>query len=202
MPTLEGHVETERPSRYLAQLCRHADQMTRLRHRPRSHGDGGAAPEVRHVEWSETHGTVSLPWGTWTVETTTSGLTLRVEAADEKGLRQIQDLVAGRLENIGRRDRLKVIWEAPALRPGEAAGIAPAPTEVTAARRGHRVTIGLVAVGALAAGTHLILGGAALSVPRGTSSAADVVLAVVVVKLAALGVLAIRRGKASKARRD
>jgi len=41
MLTAEARIETDRPSRYLAQLCRHAGQMSRpMRHRPHSH-DGG-----------------------------------------------------------------------------------------------------------------------------------------------------------------
>lgn len=120
MPASEAHVQTERPSRYLVQLCRHVDQMGRnLFHRPRSHFTGAAhaPPEVQHVEWSETHGTVTFGWGRCTMQTAPDLLTLRAEATDEENLRRIQDLVAGRLERIGRRDHLTVIWqrtEAPA----------------------------------------------------------------------------------------
>jgi hypothetical protein len=51
------------------------------------------------------------------MQTAPDMLTLRAEATDEESLQRIQDLVAGRLERIGRRDRLTVIWqrtEAPA----------------------------------------------------------------------------------------
>jgi len=34
MLTAEAHVQTEHPDRYLVQLCRHAQQVHRLRHRP------------------------------------------------------------------------------------------------------------------------------------------------------------------------
>jgi hypothetical protein len=114
MPTSEAHIPTERPSRYLVQLCRHVDQMGRsLLHRPRNHFGGAAhaPPEVRHVEWSETHGTVNFGWGQCTMETAQDMLMLRAEAADEENLQRIQDLVAGRLERIGRRDHLTVIWQ-------------------------------------------------------------------------------------------
>ncbi len=64
MLTAEARVETERASRYLAQLCRHASQLGQhLRH---THDSGDAPPEVRHVEWSDTYGIVSLGWGEWT----------------------------------------------------------------------------------------------------------------------------------------
>ena len=45
----EAQVKTEDPRRYLTQLCRHAQQVHRLRHRPRSHGgDGQPPPKVQH----------------------------------------------------------------------------------------------------------------------------------------------------------
>ena len=44
MPTAEAHVQTEHPSRYLAQLCKHARQVHRLRHRPPTHDGGDPQP--------------------------------------------------------------------------------------------------------------------------------------------------------------
>lgn len=109
----EAHVRTGRASRYLDQLCRHASRMgQRPRHRPRIHAGGSAhvPPEVSHVEWSDADGAVSLNWGRWTVQATPDALILRAEASDHENLQRIQDLVAGRLERIGRRDRLVVTW--------------------------------------------------------------------------------------------
>ena len=123
MLTAEAQVETERPGRYLVQLCRHASQMGQhLRQRPRTHDGGDAPPEVQHVEWSDTYGIVRLSWGQWTMQTTPDTLTLRAEANDEENLRRIQDLVAARLEIFGRREHLKVNWqrfEAPTAQRGE-----------------------------------------------------------------------------------
>src|SRR5450755_3242117 len=123
MLTAEATVKTGHPSRYLVQLCQHASKMDgHLRHRPRSHTGGGAAPEVRHAEWSDTDGIVALTWGQWTMQAAPGTLTLRVEAADQENLQRIQDLVTGRLEKFGRRDRLTVDWQpaqAPAVQPGE-----------------------------------------------------------------------------------
>lgn len=85
MPTAEARVETERASRYLVQLCRHATRMgPHLRHRRRAHDgeDMQAPPEVRHVEWSDTYGLVALSWGQWTMYASPDALTLRAEAAD------------------------------------------------------------------------------------------------------------------------
>jgi hypothetical protein len=124
MLTAEAHVTTERPSRYLVQLCRHASQMgqhrgtgqwrgmrQRLRHRPPTNQGGDGPPEVRHAECSDTHGIVELGWARWFMRATADTLTLRAEADSEQHLRQVQDLVAGRLERIGRRDHLTVTWQ-------------------------------------------------------------------------------------------
>ena len=47
----------ENAGRYLTRLCQHASKMNGpMRHRPRSHAGGGAAPEVRQAECSDTHG--------------------------------------------------------------------------------------------------------------------------------------------------
>lgn len=124
MLTAKATVQTEHPSRYLVQLCTHASKLGgHLRHRPRSHSGGDQPPEVRHAEWSDTDGTVTLNWGQWTVHAADGVLTMRAEADSEENLRRIQDLVTARLETIGRRDHLTVSWhrtEAPAAAPGEA----------------------------------------------------------------------------------
>jgi len=113
MLTAEAVVETEHPSRYLVRLCQHANKISQHpRHQPRAH-DGDAPPEVRHIEWSDTIATISLSWGQWTMHATQDTLTLHVEAADEDNLRRIQELVAGRLETLGRRVHLHVVWQPP-----------------------------------------------------------------------------------------
>jgi hypothetical protein len=122
MLAAEALVQTEHPARYLAQLCKHASKMGgHLRHRPRGRY-GGGPPEIRHAQWSETDGIVTLNWGRWTMQATPGTLRLRAEAGSEEYLRRIQDLLTARLEKIGRRDRLTVTWqpgETPAA-PGEA----------------------------------------------------------------------------------
>jgi hypothetical protein len=113
MLSAEAHVKTDRPNRYLAQLCRHANQMGQHRsHRPRTHtgDDAHVPPEVQHVEWTDTDGIVRLNWGQWTVAATPGALTLRAEAADPENLGRIQDLLGARLAKIGRRDNLTVTW--------------------------------------------------------------------------------------------
>ena len=124
MLTAEATVETEHPSRYLVQLGQHAGKMGgHLRHRPLSHDGGAEPPEIRHAEWSETDGIVTLDLGRWTMHATPGELRLRAEADSEENLRRIQDLLTTRLEKIGRRDRLRVNWQvgvAPAVLPGDA----------------------------------------------------------------------------------
>lgn len=202
MPTAEAHVRTDRPSRYLIQLCRHASQMgQQLRHRPRSHDSGDAPPEVRHVEWSDTHGIVTLNCGRWTMQATPGTLGLRAEAADTETLRRIQDLLAARLGKIGRRENLKVTWQpthAPAPLPGDATGPPPAPIPQAVARRSHRTTIGLTTAGALAIAVHLGLGGTTLASARWTGMAADIVLAALGLKVAAVTAIALRRRRATR----
>ncbi len=114
MPTAEARIQTERPGRYLAQLCRHASQTGKhTRHRPRPLDGGDQAPEVQHVEWTDTYGVVSMSWGQWTMQASPDTLTVRAQAADEEKLRRIQDLIEGRLGRFGRRDHLTVNWERP-----------------------------------------------------------------------------------------
>jgi hypothetical protein len=117
MPTAEADIRTRHATRYLTRLCSHAGKMgtagARLGHRPRSHARGGTPPEVRHVEYSGTEGTVSLNWGRWTMQASPGLLTVRAEAADEDSLRRIQDLLAARLQRFGRREGLTVNWRPP-----------------------------------------------------------------------------------------
>ena len=121
MLTSEARIATDRASRYLTQLGRHAEQMGQgLRHRPRAHGSGDAPPEVERTEWSDTHGVIEFAWGRCVMDATQDTLILRAEADDEDGLRRIQDGIARRLGTIGRRDQLTVTWQ-PTL-PGDATG--------------------------------------------------------------------------------
>ncbi|MFF7643887.1 DUF2218 domain-containing protein [Streptomyces canus] len=215
MFTAEARVETERPSRYLVQLCKHFDNKGRhLGHRPRAHG-GGDAQALREmqavaaqaqVEWSDTHGRVSLPWGRCELRADLGALTVQVEAVDEENLGRLQELVGGHVERFGRRERLKVAWqgpETPTAAPGEALGAAPVPEGGVAGRRLRGRTLAVAAAGVLAIVVHLGLGAVLFANWRWTGWAAGIVLAVVLVKvtvLTGLGRFVVSRGKASKAR--
>jgi hypothetical protein len=130
MVIAEARIETERPSRYLVQLCQHISNISsvssvssvsskarHLRQGPRVHLAGQAQaqgrPEVPHVEWSQTRGSVSFGGGRLTMEASPGALNLRAEADGEGSLEQVQDLVTERLERFGRRDHLKVNWQRP-----------------------------------------------------------------------------------------
>lgn len=189
MPAAEARVETERPSRYLVQLCKHFSSKGRhLGRRLHGHqgGEGQALREMRavaeqaRVEWSDTEGHVALPWGEIVLRATPGVLALRVEAAAEDELSRLQDLAGGHVERFGRRDGLRVNWQ-PAGSPaatGEAGVSVPQEQAGGAVRRGgHLKVAGLVAV------VVIVLAG---------------LLAVVLVKVALLGGFALRRGRASK----
>jgi hypothetical protein len=122
MLAAEAQVRTEDPDRYLTQLCRHAQQVHRLRHRPRNHGGDGQPPKVHRVECSEASGMISFGWGQCTMQATPGTLTLRAEAADEESLQRVQAIIARDIERFGKRNRLTVNWQraqAPSTRPGQ-----------------------------------------------------------------------------------
>jgi hypothetical protein len=174
MPSTEAHVETERPSRYLVQLCKHFSNKGRhLGHRSRAHmgGDAQALRDMRavgeqaQVAWTDTEGDVSLPWGRITLRAASGVLTLRAEAVDEEDLRRLRDLVTGHIERFGRRDGLQVNWERPETSAvsRETVGTAGVRGGAEAPPRRHLGVMGLVAVIALVLAVHLGLGGALLA---------------------------------------
>jgi hypothetical protein len=179
MLTAEAHVETGRAGRYLDQLCRHVSRMGRHGgHAPPSRS-GHAAPEVQHVEWSDSDGVITTGWGRCTVQATPGALTLRVEATDEEALQRLQDRVAHRLETIGRRDGLKVNWQRPeAAEPTESVLGGRARTW-----RGRATAVGLVVVGLLIVAVHLGLFGTALAASLWTGWVTNIFLVLVLLKV-------------------
>ncbi|MGQ0803290.1 MAG: DUF2218 domain-containing protein [Actinomycetota bacterium] len=108
MLTTEATVETERASRYLAQLCRHFGNLRRHE----SRFEEQAPPDLHvNVEWSDTHGTITFDCGRCTLQAESDALTLNAEAADEEGLQRVKDLVGGHVERFGSRDHLSVNWQ-------------------------------------------------------------------------------------------
>ena len=113
MLSAEAHIDTDRPSRYLVQLCEHAAAMGRGGHGARMHP--GASPAGREVdvqaEWTDTRGRLTFaPWGECTLTADADALSLRIDARDETGLRNIRDILTKDVHRVGRRDNLTVIW--------------------------------------------------------------------------------------------
>jgi hypothetical protein len=112
MPTSEAYVLTQHASRYLTQLCRHADAVSR-RPGQRLHdhlGPAGEHPRIRHVERSDTNATLDFDQGRCTVHAEPDALTLRIAADDMDRLRRIEDLIAADLQRFGTREHLTVTW--------------------------------------------------------------------------------------------
>jgi hypothetical protein len=211
MLSAEAHVATDRPSRYLTQLCKHFARKGRhLTHRPPAHlGHGGQTPSEwqavagqARVDWSETEGSVSLPWGTLTLRAAPGALQLRVQAAREEHLRRLKELVAGHVERFGRGDGLHVSWQSSAplaQRDSFAAPETPGTPVATAGGRSrHLKLLGVILAVVLVLGAHAGLGGVLVANWHFTSGAAAAVLALVLVKAAVLGSAAARRRGAKR----
>jgi hypothetical protein len=108
MFTAVASVETDRAGRYLVQLCQHLSQM-QPRHGLFLHGRH-RPPKVQHVEWTDTTGEMRFQNGTCTLEAHDDALLLRLSAPDEASLRSLQQAISHRLETIGRRAGLHVLW--------------------------------------------------------------------------------------------
>ena len=96
MPALEAHVETPRAARYLTQLTSHL-----------SHGPGG----LQVLSESADELVVDLGPATWTIRSAPEQLLLRLEAEDPAALEEQSSRVAHRVEQLGRRDDLQVVWQ-------------------------------------------------------------------------------------------
>lgn len=119
----EAEVHNERSGRYLVQLCQHVAAVTQRQ------------PQMQaRVEWSEDHGLIDFGWARCVLRAEPGVLRLRAEAPDEASLHQIEQRVAERLEQVGRRDQLTVAWAAP---QGAAAQPPPGSAPTEPHQRGH-----------------------------------------------------------------
>jgi hypothetical protein len=124
MPLLEGHLATDRASRYLVQLCRHAAAMDGRVHTGRAHPHGVGEVRTDDVaaadvvaEWTATCGTVTFsPWGRCTLSAGEAGLTLVIDAPDELGLTRIHEVVTRDLERFTHRTAEVLTWHRPGPR--------------------------------------------------------------------------------------
>jgi hypothetical protein len=128
----EARVETDRPRRYLTQLCQHLSNQGRhltgggrhLRHRPGGDVDRQRSlAQQAQVEWSDTEGSVTFPGARCTMRASGDALLLRAEAADGAALEFIENLIGSHLGRFSRRGPLTVTWH-----PAEAAQPSPGGT--------------------------------------------------------------------------
>ena len=109
MSTAQIRIPTTRASRYLTQLWQHLNQISgRPRHRGPSHT--GRPPQLRRVEYDDSHGVIEFASGTCILRAASNELTIDLAAADANDLQHLQQLLSARLETIGRRDNLPVTW--------------------------------------------------------------------------------------------
>jgi len=207
MPIAEARIPTNRASRYLVQLCRHANQMRRMRRQPPARRTAAPMrPQVDHVDYSDTVGTVRFADGQVTMEASPDAVALRIEAADDDSLRRIQDGIAPRLQTIGRRDQLTATWhrlEAPIPPDNAAHATDPATVPSAGKRWRRRLTVAAMVIGgALIVALHLGFGGAALAADPWTGPVINTALVMILATLVfvaahlIMGRVAVRGAKA------
>ena len=92
MPSSAAHVETDRPSPYLKQLCKHFGHKT-------------------EVSFDDEHGRIALPsGGTCTLRADGRELELVAAAETPADLARVEQVIGSHLERFGRRDGLAVAW--------------------------------------------------------------------------------------------
>ncbi|MFD9005040.1 DUF2218 domain-containing protein [Streptomyces sp. NPDC059582] len=180
----EARVRTDRPSWYLERLCEPPGHVgSRILHILRLLHGGTPSPRIRHVERTDSHGTINVDMGRCTLHLGSDSLTLRVEATDQDSLQSIQHLITGSLRKIGRRDALPhVIWQqtgAAAQPPDDSA-----PMDRVVPRPRRTATLGVIAVVALVVTVHLGLGGLLLASGPWKHWAIGAVLTVILLRVA------------------
>lgn len=111
MPSSQARVATDRAQRYVTRLCGHLGRLSRGHAADRFHRGGGARPpDVRAVETSGGHGRIEFDWGQILLDASPEALTIGLDAADEHALAQAEKLIAHRLQTIGHREDLIVVW--------------------------------------------------------------------------------------------
>jgi hypothetical protein len=202
MPTAEARVMTERATRYLVQLCRHAGQMGHgfPAHPGGGPHTGGERPKSIKAEWTEAEGTITVDGGRCVLRATPEALTLRVEAEDEGQLQRIQALVTRNISRMGRRDNLTVEWSPLEGTDGAAPGPAARTVDAASHRGGRHTVFGLGSAAVLVVAVHAGLAAGVLTMPQWASLGVDVALLAVLVKLAFVGAHVWRRRASSRAR--
>jgi hypothetical protein len=86
-----ARVATDRPGRYLTQLCKHFANKTR-------------------AEWTDDSGCIQFDFGTCRLVAEERSLVLTAEAADEESLARVEQVTASHLVRFATRDELTVDW--------------------------------------------------------------------------------------------
>ena len=117
MPSTEARIETDRPNRYLTQLCQHASAMDsasghRLRMHARDQRQEGQRLTVRS-ECSDDTAVLTFNLGArCTIIAASNLLTVRIDADTEQVLNQVREIITRDFERFGRRDDLIMNWTA------------------------------------------------------------------------------------------
>ncbi|MEU7838292.1 MULTISPECIES: DUF2218 domain-containing protein [unclassified Nonomuraea] len=206
MPTSEATVKIERPSRYLTQLCRHAQQMGgrkghqipgHLGHRPPAE-----RPQRVEAEWSDTHGTITFDWGTCTVDATDDTLELRIEADDQENVRRIEELIARNLTRFTARDPVSVEWRSKdgSTTTERSRTLHGSQASAGGRKRGRGQAMLIAVTVAVGVAIHVGVGVGLLAMPQWTGMIVDLLLLAVAVKLVFVGVHLYRRRKVARTR--
>lgn len=187
MPAAEASIPTDRAERYLEQLCSHLGAMANMRHMPAGGHGGAGMPRVERIERKGAQVVIGFAEGSWTIDGSADGLILRVEAVDGAALEKLKAAIAARIAKIGRRDGLQVAWhdiQDPRTHdgPGQPSD-ARADAVLAPGRRRWWRRAGWFAVIALAVVLHLGLIGSLAGSGRWKDVAADVLIALLVLKL-------------------
>jgi hypothetical protein len=112
MPSATARVATARSSRYLTQLCEHLNIL------------GQRQPQIGlSAQWSDTSGVIDFGRARCTLRAEPDALLLVAEADAEARLGELRQRLTERIEQIGRRDGLRVVWDSP--EPAASGGAAP-----------------------------------------------------------------------------
>lgn len=107
MSRIEGTVATARADRYLSQIVEHLSQIAGQAGHEGRHGP----PAVVSTEHTGDTGRVTFAWGTCTLLALPDRLALILEGGDLPALEHATEQLRHRIETIGRRDGLTVVWE-------------------------------------------------------------------------------------------
>jgi hypothetical protein len=166
MPIAEARIDTDRPSRYLVQFCKHAAAMGSGRgHQLRTHTEGVSATGrvTIRAEWSDTLGTIMFdPWGMCRLEARDTELLLRVQANSDDSLARIEEIVAKDLGRFSRQE-LSITWHSIGAELAEKQQITAKHPTMLLVRRTQWL---LAVVGLLIVAAHLAAGGYVLTHPR------------------------------------